>query len=105
SAKLHTFHGLRSNTALDYAPFVPYLDLDAVYSGDELSKRSPADPYLLSLKAYNRKGFKPHLVIEGRYEDLTGQGNATGTAYTKDRGRLRRQAYWTCLSGAAGHLF
>lgn len=103
--KLHSFHGVRSTTSLDHARFAPLLDLNAVYTGDDLGRKgmTPDEPYRISLRAHNRANFKPHYLIEARYEDLT--GSTYGGTYTRDRGRLRRQAYWAILSGATGHFF
>ena len=101
--KLHTFHGRRYTTALDQAAFTSYMDLDAVYPGDDLAKAQPGDPYQGSLKAYHRTNFKPHFLIEARYESVSGADE--GGTYTADRGRLRRQAYWANLSGSTGHFF
>lgn len=103
-SKLHTYHGRRTTTSLDHARFGPYLSLDAVYTGDELGQGSPSEPYQISLRAYNRKEFRPHFLIEARYESY-GSSKDDGQARTIERHRLRRQAYWSILSGAAGHFF
>jgi hypothetical protein len=104
-AKLHSFHGVRSTISLDQAKFIPYLHLNAVYTGDDLGRKdsTPDEPYKMSLNAYNRSDFKPNYLIEARYEDLT--GSTYGGTYTADRGRLRRQAYWAILGGSMGHFF
>ena len=103
--KLHSYHGVRSTTSVDHAKFAPYLQLNGVYTGDDLGRKgaTPAEPYTMSLKAYNRPDAKPNYLIEARYEDLT--GSTYGGTYTADRGRLRRQAYWAILGGCAGHFF
>ncbi len=110
SSKLHSFHGVRSTTALGHRTFAPYLDLDSVYPGDELGSggtsapTSPAQPLTMSLQAYNREGFRPHYLIEARYESLSGKPTNAGP-HASDRPRFRRQAYWSILAGAAGHFF
>lgn len=103
--KLHTYHGRRSTTALDHTSFAPRLQLNGVYTGDELGGKntSPAEPYTLSLRAYERPAFLPHFLIEGRYESVASSKFAGD--YTSERHRLRRQHYWAVLSGAAGHFF
>ncbi len=102
--KLHSYHGVRSTTSLDHAKFAPYLQLNGVYTGDDLGRRgTPDEPYKMSLREYNRRDARPNYLIEARYEDLT--GSTYGGTYTSDRGRLRRQAYWAVLSGCAGHFF
>jgi hypothetical protein len=106
ASKLNSFHGVRSTTALDHVRFAPFLQLNSVYTGDELSKTGKAtvaDPYLVALRAYNRTDFKPTFLIEARYENLT--GSSYGGLHSKERHRVRRQPYWVVLSGATGHFF
>lgn len=100
---LHTFHGKRSRNASDHAPFVPYLDLDAVYTGDEIGKGAPDEPYRLTRRAYNRADFKPAFVIESRYEMFTRR--APEETRIVSRPRVRRQPYCATLSGAMGNFF
>jgi len=110
SSKLHSFHGVRSTTALGHPTFAPHLDLDSVYPGDELGgggtsvPTSPAEPYTLSLQAYNRQGFRPHYLIEARYESLLGKPANAGP-HASDRPRFRRQVFWSILGGSTGHFF
>ncbi|MGH9672958.1 MAG: putative collagen-binding domain-containing protein, partial [Bryobacteraceae bacterium] len=90
--------------------FAPYLDLDSVYPGDELGSggtnqpTSPAQPYTMSLQAYNREGFRPHYLIEARYESLLGRPENAGP-HASDRPRFRRQVFWSMLAGSTGHFF
>lgn len=102
-AKLHSFHGKRSTTARDHAAFAPHVDIDAVYCGDEIGRRGPAEIYRLPLLAYNRPQYRPTLLLEARYEnDMSKQNEALGVA---SRQRLRRQPYCAILSGTTGHFF
>lgn len=90
-AKLHTFHGARFTNAFDEPTFGSYLQLDATYSGDLT--------YTESLLAYNRAGFGPHFLYEGRYE-----GKQTWDAQFNSPSLVRAGAYWSQLSGSTGQI-
>lgn len=88
---LWTAHWYRRTTALDQSSFAEYMSLDNAYGGSR--------SYIQTLRAYNRANPKPTYVNEAYYED---------TRLVPGAGRpplLRAQAFWTLLSGAAGHLF
>ena len=72
----------------------PFLQLNSVYTGDELGKATVADPYLVALRAYNRPDFKPTFLIEARYENLT--GSSYGGQHSKERHRFAGSRTGSC---------
>jgi hypothetical protein len=66
----------------------PWLDFNNVYGyADNL--------YDVTIIEYRRRPVKPYIMIESIYE---GEHNSTPD-------RIRRQAYWSILTGAAGHFY
>src|SRR5882762_10450649 len=55
--------------------------------------------YARLLEDYNRPNFLPNLMVEANYEFESLQGPVTTPAI------LRKQEYWTILSGAAGQMY
>ena len=82
-----------TSSSLDDLAWAPLIDLNASYTYD------PA--YVLLLKDYNRNDFLPNFFVEGSYEDE--QNSSTVPAGTPQQ--LRRQEYWSLLSGVTGQLF
>jgi Protein of unknown function (DUF4038)/IPT/TIG domain/Putative collagen-binding domain of a collagenase len=72
----------------------PYLTMDFVYTYH--------DTYDYVLTAYNSSPTMPVFLGEGNYEHENNSGDLPGPA---DAHVLRRQVYWTLLSGGAGHYF
>jgi hypothetical protein len=76
------------SSSLDDSRWGPLLGLNATYTY--------YPTYAQLLKDYNRTNFLPNFMVEANYEfehDFTGQAT------------LRRQEYWSMLSGAAGQLY
>src|SRR5205814_370400 len=73
--------------SLDDANWSPIIDLNATYTY--------YPTYAQVLKDYNRSNFRPVFMIEATYELEHG---ATPLI-------LRRQEYWTLLSGATGQVY
>jgi hypothetical protein len=78
------------NGSLDDAPWAPLLGLDAAYTY--------LPTYDQVLTEYNRANI-PVFMVEANYD---GEHNATDPGSPQI---LRRQAYWTFLSGATGQLY
>jgi hypothetical protein len=87
---LHTveLHYLTSGS-LDDPSWEPLIDFDLAYT------YFPA--YAQVLTEYNRPDFKPVIMAEGSYEFEQGSEGSPSS--------LRRQEYWTMLSGAAGQVY
>lgn len=85
---LFTAHNQRDQAAMDVWTTDSWLDINNIYtSGNE---------YRAALTQFNRAGAKPFFLIESHYENEHGSTSLS----------LRRQAYWTVLSGGiAGHIF
>jgi Protein of unknown function (DUF4038)/Putative collagen-binding domain of a collagenase len=77
-----------SSGSLDDSAWAPLIDLNASYTY--------APTYAQVLKDYNRDDFLPTFMVEASYE---GEHDYVGPS------TLRRQEYWTLLSGAAGQLY
>jgi hypothetical protein len=81
-----------SSGSLDDPQWGPLIELDAAYTY--------FPTYAQVLLEYNRSDFKPVFMVEANYEyeqNFNASGGATGN--------LRRQEYWTMLSGATGQLY
>jgi hypothetical protein len=78
--------------SLDDARWDPLIELDGVYTY--------YPTYAQVLKEYNRSNFRPVFMEEANYE-FEHNFNAGGGAPAN----LRRQEYWTMLSGATGQLY
>jgi hypothetical protein len=78
--------------SLDDARWDPLIELDGVYTY--------YPTYAQVLKEYNRSNFRPVFMEEANYE-FEHNYNTDGGSPTN----LRRQEYWTMLSGATGQLY
>ncbi len=81
-----------SSGSLDASAWALSIDLDAAYTY--------YPTYAQVLKEYNRRRFLPVFLVEANYE-FEHLGNTDGGSPLN----LRRQEYWTMLSGAAGQLY
>src|SRR6185369_11381610 len=82
-----------SSSSLDDSTWAPIISLEASYTY--------YPTYAEVLKAYNRVSFVPVFMVEANYEGE----NIFGTTDLDTPARLRRQEYWSALSGATGQLF
>jgi len=78
--------------SLEDQSWAPLIELNAAYSY--------FPTYAQVLTEYNRSNFKPVFMVEANYEFEHNTGTDGG--YTQN---LRRQEYWTMLSGATGQLY
>jgi hypothetical protein len=78
--------------SLDDPSWAPIIDLDAAYTY--------FPTYAQVLTEYNRPNYKPVFMVEAAYEFEHIPGTDGGA--TKN---LRKQEYWSLLSGAAGQLY
>ncbi|WP_172628026.1 DUF4038 domain-containing protein [Bradyrhizobium ivorense] len=90
-------HTVELNTAtsgsLEDPSWAPLIELDAAYTY--------FPTYAQVLTEYNRPNFKPIFMVEANYEfENVGPDPEGGSPQN-----LRRQEYWTMLSGAAGQLY
>jgi hypothetical protein len=81
-----------SSGSLDDARWEPIIELDGAYTY--------YPTYAQVLKEYNRPKFKPVFMEEANYEFEHNSNTDGGSS-----ANLRRQEYWTMLSGAAGQLY
>jgi chitodextrinase len=79
--------------SLDDSAWAPIINLNASYTYEPT--------YEQVLKDYNRSNFLPTFMVEASYEF---EQNAPWIAYG-DPLALRRQEYWSLLSGATGQLY
>ena len=78
--------------SLDDPSWAPLVGLDAAYTY--------FPTYAQVLTEYNRLDFKPIFMVEANYEFEHLPNTDGGSSHN-----LRRQEYWTMLSGAAGQLY
>ncbi len=78
--------------SLDDPTWAPFIELDAAYTY--------FPTYAQVLTEYNRPAFKPVFMVEANYEFEHISNTDGGSAQN-----LRRQEYWTMLSGAAGQVY
>jgi hypothetical protein len=80
------------STSFDDPTWIPLVELASAYSYQPT--------YDVVLRGYNATPIKPVFMVEANYEFE----NNTGGPNTTD-GTLRRQEYWTMLSGATGQIY
>jgi uncharacterized protein DUF4038/collagenase-like protein with putative collagen-binding domain len=80
------------STSYDDPLWPPLIDIATAYSY--------APTYDIVLKAYRASPTQPVLMIEANYEHENNDGGPITTDVT-----MRRQEWWTALSGAAGQLY
>ena len=78
--------------SLDDPSWAPLIELDAAYTY--------FPTYAQVLIEYNRANFKPVFMVEANYEFEHNPGTDGGSTQN-----LRRQEYWTMLSGATGQVY
>ena len=81
-----------TSSSSDDPSWVPLIQLDAAYTY--------YPTYAQVLKSYNRAAPLPVFLVEGVYEYESNAQASEATPWT-----LRRQEYWTDLSGATGQLY
>jgi hypothetical protein len=90
---MHTIElNYHSSGSLDDVTWAPLIELDAVYTY--------FPTYAQILTEYNRPDFKPVFLMEANYE-FEHNPHTDGGSPTN----LRRQEYWTMLSGATGQVY
>ncbi|MGH9957792.1 MAG: glycoside hydrolase family 140 protein [Pyrinomonadaceae bacterium] len=83
-----TAHNRNEQAAMDVWTSEPWLNINNIYTYN--------DAYPMALRQFNRRGAKPFFLLETYYEN---EHSSTPLS-------LRRQAYWTVLSGGVvGHVF
>jgi hypothetical protein len=88
---LHTVE-LFARPSLDDESWAPLIQIDAAYT---------YVPTFVQVSAeYNRSNFKPVIMLEANYEFEHLPGTDGGSVQN-----LRRQEYWSMLSGAVGHVY
>ena len=80
------------SASLDDGALRPVLGLDAVYTY--------RPTYAKELSEYKRSRFEPTFLVEANYEFEHNGGTDGGSTQN-----LRRQEYWTALSGTSGQLY
>ncbi|HEX3945149.1 MAG TPA: DUF4038 domain-containing protein [Rhizomicrobium sp.] len=80
------------SASLDDKAWRPIVGLDAVYTY--------RPTYAKELDEYKKAKFKPTFLVEANYEFEHNGGTDGGTTQN-----LRRQEYWTALSGTSGQLY
>jgi Protein of unknown function (DUF4038)/Putative collagen-binding domain of a collagenase len=81
-----------SSGSLDDPTWTPLIELDVAYTY--------FPTYAQVLTEYNRSDFKPIVMVEANYEFEQNPNTDGGSTQN-----LRRQEYWTMLSGATGQVY
>ena len=93
SSHIHTVElNYSTSGSLEDQSWVPLIELNAAYTY--------FPTYAQVLTEYNRSNFKPVFMVEANYEFEHNPGTDGGSTQN-----LRRQEYWTMLSGATGQLY
>jgi hypothetical protein len=93
SNHIHTVElNYSTSGSLEDQSWAPLIELNAAYTY--------FPTYAQVLTEYNRSNFKPVFMVEANYEFEHGSGTDGGSTQN-----LRRQEYWTMLSGATGQLY
>jgi hypothetical protein len=93
SSHIHTVElNYLTSGSLDDRSWAPLIELNAVYTY--------FPTYAQVLTEYNRLDFKPVFMVEANYEFEHNSNTDGGSAQN-----LRRQEYWTMLSGAGGQVY
>jgi Protein of unknown function (DUF4038)/Putative collagen-binding domain of a collagenase len=93
SRHIHTVElDFNTSSSTDDPTWLPIISLDAAYTY--------YPTYAQVLKSYNRPGALPVFLVEGVYEFESNQQSHQATTAT-----LRRQEYWTQLSGGMGQIY
>ena len=93
SNHIHTVElNYSSSGSLEDQSWAPLIELNAAYTY--------FPTYAQVLTEYNRSNFKPVIMTEANYELEHNYGTDGGSTQN-----LRRQEYWTMLSGATGQLY
>ena len=91
---IHTVElNYRTSGSMDDPTWAPFIELNAAYTY--------FPTYAQVLSEYNRSNFKPVFMVEANYEFGKGDFYIEGGSTQN----LRRQEYWTMLSGATGQVY
>ncbi len=84
---------VRTSSSFDDPRWIPLIELNSVYT------YSPT--YIQMLHSYNQKPIAPAYLVEGHYDwENVGEPPDFGTPYV-----LRKQDYWTILTGGTGQFY
>lgn len=102
--QLICYHAATTHSSTDLFQYAPWLGFSMVYTYWRgkgplwLPSDQVPEVYEVCLKEYNKSDRMPFILGEAQYEGSS--GNDAGTP-----DQIRRQAYWTLLSGGAGHTY
>jgi hypothetical protein len=94
-----TYHAASSHSSTDVFPYESWLDFSMIYTyfrGKEgVWTNDMPQVYEIAQSEYQKTAYKPFILGESQYEDEN-VGNSQ---------IVRRQAYWSALTGATGHCY
>lgn len=102
--QLLTYHANTTHSSTDIFQHAKWLGFSMVYTYwkdkpvDWFIREQMPEVYEVSLKEYNKSTIMPFVLGEAQYEGIS--GNDAGTCDI-----IRRQFYWTILSGGCGHAY
>ncbi|WP_266362535.1 glycoside hydrolase family 140 protein [Tellurirhabdus rosea] len=105
--QLITYHASPPHSSTDLFQYAPWLGYSMIYTYWREKPNEWVDPqqlvhvYEAALREYNKTDRLPFILGEAQYE-------GDGRLYNNDIGtpqHIRRQAWWTLLSGGTGHAY
>lgn len=104
--QLITYHGSAPHSSTDLFQYAPWLGFSFIYTywREKPNEWVVSDllphVYEAALREWSKSDIMPFVLGESQYEGSGKIGNDMGTPQM-----VRRQAYWTMLSGGAGHAY
>jgi hypothetical protein len=102
--QLLAYHASPPHSSTDIWGPAPWLGFSFIYTywrdkpGEWVNPQDMLEVYEAALREYNKTRVLPFVLGEAQYEGFS--GNDIGTPF-----HVRRQPYWTMLSGGAGHAY
>jgi hypothetical protein len=102
-----TYHARPPHSSTDLFQYAPWLGYSMVYTywrekpNEYVNPEQMPEVYEVAHSEYLKSDKMPFILGESQYE-------GSGKVYVNDMGQprhIRRQAYWTMLSGGAGHAY
>jgi len=104
--QLMTYHASPPHSSTDLFQYAPWLGFSFIYTywpekpNDWVAGKPQVHVYEAALREYQKSDVMPFVLGESQYEGTGVIDNDMGTPQM-----VRRQAYWTMLSGGAGHAY
>jgi hypothetical protein len=104
--QLMTYHASPPHSSTDMFQYAPWLGFSFIYTywrekpNDWVVPEFQPHVYEAAIREWSKSDIMPFVLGESQYEGSGIINNDMGQSHT-----IRRQAYWTMLSGGAGHAY